>query len=188
MAITKGTTLKDVPAVPFIKTYAEHLKKSAKIVPPEWADICKTATHKELPPQDPDWFYTRAASLARKVYIRGQIGVGALAKVYGSRSRKGDGRKHFRKGARGLNRNIMIQLEKAKILKKGNNGGRRMTNSGQRELDTIAAQVVYNIPRIFALAGTAPVAEPLEEVDDMMAEEYEVDEGAAAGWGGDESE
>jgi ribosomal protein S19E (S16A) len=27
---------------------------------PEWVDIVKTARFKELPPYDPDWYYTRA--------------------------------------------------------------------------------------------------------------------------------
>ena len=37
---------------------------------PSWVDIVKTGAHKELAPYDPDWYYTRAASLARKVYMR----------------------------------------------------------------------------------------------------------------------
>ena len=33
-----------------------------------WVDSVKTATYKELAPYDPDWFYIRAASVARKLY------------------------------------------------------------------------------------------------------------------------
>jgi hypothetical protein len=38
---------------------AAHFKKSAKIEVPEWADIVKTGTFKELCPQDPDWSVPR---------------------------------------------------------------------------------------------------------------------------------
>jgi ribosomal protein S19E (S16A) len=34
--------------------------RSAKIEVPEWADLVKTGTFKELCPQDPDWYFVRA--------------------------------------------------------------------------------------------------------------------------------
>lgn len=50
-----------------------HLNLFQQIQLPSWVDIVKTGAHKELAPYDPDWYYTRAASLARKVYLR-QVG------------------------------------------------------------------------------------------------------------------
>lgn len=50
---------------------------------PEWVDLVKTAKWKELGPVDPDWYYIRAASVARHLYMRGGKGVGALTTVYG---------------------------------------------------------------------------------------------------------
>ena len=50
---------------------------------PEWTDIVKTAKFKELAPYDEDWFYIRCASIARHVYIRAPVGVGAVARIYG---------------------------------------------------------------------------------------------------------
>jgi small subunit ribosomal protein S19e len=41
---------------------------------PGWADTVKTGVAKELPPFDPDWFYYRAASTARHVYLRKTVG------------------------------------------------------------------------------------------------------------------
>lgn len=55
-----GATVKDVPAGEFIVALAAHFKKAAKIEVPDWADIVKTGTFKELGPQDPDWYYVRA--------------------------------------------------------------------------------------------------------------------------------
>jgi small subunit ribosomal protein S19e len=87
---------------------------------------------------DPDWYYVRAASIARKIYLNGGIGVGALARWYGSRYTSGNRPEHFRKGARGHIRNILTQLEKAGLVETLEKGGRRTTAEGQKELDTIA--------------------------------------------------
>ncbi|KAG6471374.1 hypothetical protein ZIOFF_068815 [Zingiber officinale] len=42
---------------------------------------------KELAPYDPDWFYIRAASMARKMHLRQGIGVGGFHKIYGGHKR-----------------------------------------------------------------------------------------------------
>lgn len=52
---------------------------------PAWNDLVKGAVYNELAPTDPDWFYTRCASVARHLYVR-RAGVGALSKVYGGKS------------------------------------------------------------------------------------------------------
>ena len=44
----------------------------------------KTAHWKEMGPYDPDWYYTRAASVARQVYLKQGVGVGKLRKIYGT--------------------------------------------------------------------------------------------------------
>ena len=46
-------------------------------------DYIKTGKSKELAPYDKDWYYIRAASVARHIYLRRGVGVGALTKVYG---------------------------------------------------------------------------------------------------------
>merc|ERR1712088_999362 len=47
--------VKDVDQQEFVKAFSQFLKNSGKVKVPEWADIVKTATHKELAPYDPDW-------------------------------------------------------------------------------------------------------------------------------------
>lgn len=59
---SKGSTVKDVPADKFIAKLADHFKRTQEIVPPEWSDIVKTAPHKQLCPNDEDWFYVRAGT------------------------------------------------------------------------------------------------------------------------------
>ena len=52
-----------------------------------------------------------AASLARKVYMRQNIGVGEFARQYGGRNkRKGAVPEHFAKASRGLIRHILKQV------------------------------------------------------------------------------
>jgi len=92
---------------------------------------------------DPDWYYVRAASIARKVYLRGGTGVGAFTKVYGG-SPQGNSvaPTHFKKAAKGCIRHVLHQLQELDIVsKKKDKKGRWITRNGQRELDTIAGQL-----------------------------------------------
>merc|ERR1711924_290085 len=83
------TTVKDVPADAFIKKCADFLKRQPKFQVPKWADLVKTGHFKELAPYDEDWFYVRAASIARKIYLRPGCGIGALRHWYGGAHRRG---------------------------------------------------------------------------------------------------
>ena len=72
--------LNEVPQDELIKKVAEELKSI--IGQPEWAPFVKTGNHKERPPVDNDWWYIRAASVLRKVYLLGPIGVSKLRTKY----------------------------------------------------------------------------------------------------------
>lgn len=142
----RGVTVRDVSAADFIAAYADHLKRSGKMELPKWWDIVKTATYKELSPYDKDWYYIRAASIARKVYLRQNTGVGALKKVYGGSGRRGTMRSRFHKACGGLIRHILHQLEEMQVVEKCpegvNKGGRKISSHGQQDLDRIAGQIV----------------------------------------------
>jgi small subunit ribosomal protein S19e len=141
--MSRGATVKDCDAAQFIAALAEHFKKSGKLELPEWHDLVKTATFKEMCPLDPDWYYVRAASIARRVYLRGGTGVGAFSNVYGGSAHKGVAPAHFAKAARGCIRHILKQLQEIDIVgKKKDKNGRYITQNGQRELDTIAGQLI----------------------------------------------
>ena len=57
------------------------------------------------------WVGCGAASLARKVYMRQNVGVGAFAKQYGGRNkRKGTVPEHYARASRGLIRHILKQV------------------------------------------------------------------------------
>ncbi|KAL6175439.1 PREDICTED: 40S ribosomal protein S19-3 [Fragaria vesca subsp. vesca] len=137
--------VKDVSPHEFVKAYAAHLKRSGKIELPEWTDIVKTATFKELAPYDPDWYFIRAASMARKIYLRGGLGVGAFRRIYGGSKRNGSRPPHFCKSSGGIARHILQQLEQLKIVEIDPKGGRKITPSGQRDLDQVAGRIVVAI-------------------------------------------
>lgn len=129
--------MKDVPADKFVSALAQHLKSKMKV--PGWADIVKTAHWKELAPINPDWYFVRAAAVARRVYLRGGSPAG-LAKAFGGRQRRGARKPHFAEASTGLLRKILQQLEEIGLVAKADKG-RKITAAGQRELDTVAGQI-----------------------------------------------
>eukprot|EP00522_Entomoneis_paludosa_P010557 CAMPEP_0172451094 /NCGR_PEP_ID=MMETSP1065-20121228/9254_1 /TAXON_ID=265537 /ORGANISM="Amphiprora paludosa, Strain CCMP125" /LENGTH=164 /DNA_ID=CAMNT_0013202997 /DNA_START=375 /DNA_END=869 /DNA_ORIENTATION=+ len=137
----RGICVRDVKATAFITAYAEHLKNSDKFDLPVWADTVKTGVFKELAPYGDDWYYIRAASIARKVYLRPGLGVGQMQKWYGGNYRRGARTEHFRKASSGLIRSVLLQLEEMKVVEKLPSGGRRVTVVGQQDLDRIAGSI-----------------------------------------------
>ena len=137
----KGVTLRDVPADKFIQTYAAHLKKAGELEVPKWSGIIKTATYKELSPENPDWFYVRTAAVARQVYLNKGTGVGALTIRYGGAERRGTKPNRFHRGSTIIAKTVLQNLEKIGVLEKTQTGGRKVTAKGQGELDRIAASL-----------------------------------------------
>lgn len=43
----------------------------------------KTGTTREIAPHSEDWFYTRSAALARKIFLRPCLGVKTLQHIFG---------------------------------------------------------------------------------------------------------
>ncbi|RDL39732.1 Uncharacterized protein BP5553_04072 [Venustampulla echinocandica] len=138
-----GISVRDVDAQKFIVAYADFLKRQGKLPIPGWVDTVKTGHAKELPPQSIDWFYVRAASIARHVYLRKTVGVGRLTKVHGSAKNRGSRPSHHTTASGSVDRKAMQALEKIGVLEQDEDkGGRRITQSGQRDLDRIAQNTV----------------------------------------------
>ncbi|KAM0352469.1 hypothetical protein ACHAPU_002136 [Fusarium lateritium] len=134
-----GVTVRDVDAQKFITSYSAFLKRQGKLPIPGWVDTVKTGPAKELPPQDIDWFYVRAASIARHVYLRKTVGVGRLRKVHGTAKNRGNRPSRHVDASGSVDRKVMQALEKIGVLEHDEEkGGRRITQAGQRDLDRIA--------------------------------------------------
>jgi small subunit ribosomal protein S19e len=99
---------------------------------PSSPPLRSSAAAKELPPLDPDWYYVRAASIARRIYLNGGIGVGALAHWYGQAKSTKSRPEHFVPAARGLIRHILRNLQSCGLVEETEKGGRRMTPEGQK--------------------------------------------------------
>lgn len=131
------TTLYDVPPEVLIKRLGEELKKKKDIQPPAWASVVKTGVHREMPPEDPDWWFIRTGAVLRRIYRDGPVGVQRMRSVYGGKRDRGSRPNRFRKGSGAILRKIMQQLEKAGFVEKSKSG-RSVTPAGRSFVDDIA--------------------------------------------------
>ena len=134
------TTVYDVPAEILINSVAQKLKNDQKVKPPEWARFAKTGAHKELSPDNAEWWFVRCASILRRIYIDGPVGVSRIRSFYGGRHRNGVTRVHFSKGSGSIAREALQQLEKAGFVK-AQKTGRTISPVGQSFLDNAANEV-----------------------------------------------
>lgn len=110
---------------------------------PSYVELVKTSASNELPPQDAEgWFYKRAASVARHIYLRKQVGVGKLNKLYGGSKNRGPRPGKHVDASGSVNRRVLQSLEKIGVLEISEKGGRKISENGQRDLDRIAAQTL----------------------------------------------
>jgi len=138
-----------VPAEEFIKALTEELKKdySNAIRPQPWAAFVKTGVHKSSPPTQPDWWYTRCASVLRKLYIKGTIGVSRLKAEYGGSQHAASFPDHARKGSGSIVRKIFQQLEGAGLVGKNESKGRILTAKGVSLIDKVAHKVRLSLQK-----------------------------------------
>ncbi|MDY6930964.1 MAG: 30S ribosomal protein S19e [Halobacteriota archaeon] len=145
------TTVYDVPADEIIRKVAEELKSDENITPPEWSLFAKTGLDREMPPISEDWWFVRCASILRRIYMDGPIGVSRLRSFYGGRNRKGVRDARFVKGSGSVIQEAVQQLEKAGYLRKVKEG-RAITPKGMSFLDKNANEVkgdlVKSIPEL----------------------------------------
>ncbi|XP_067934965.1 small ribosomal subunit protein eS19-like [Watersipora subatra] len=135
--------VKDVDQQKFVVALAAFFKKSGKMKPMNNSDIIKLAHFKQMAPNDPDWFYVRAASIARHLYMRAPCGVGGFTKIYGGSKNRGTRPSLYCRGSGNVARKILQQLEGLKMVEQHEDGGRRLSSTGRRDLDRIAAQMSH---------------------------------------------
>ncbi|MBS3073378.1 30S ribosomal protein S19e [Candidatus Pacearchaeota archaeon] len=130
----------EIDAAKFIAALAEELKKIDDMKAPKWTDFVKTSPSKMRPPENEDWWYVRAASILRQVYIKGVVGVSKLRTKYGSRKKRGVAPEKFKRSGGKIIRTILQQSEKSGLTEKvkEKNAGRRLTKKGKELLEKLA--------------------------------------------------
>ena len=138
-------TAYDVPAKDLIDAIAKKLQEDQTMAPPEWSPFVCTGLHRENPPEDLNWWYTRCASILRKIYIHHSIGVEHLRTEYGGKQDKGSKPNKAKGGSGAIIRNSLQRLEKAGYVTKMRGRGRSLTSKGQSFLDNTANEIMKNL-------------------------------------------
>ena len=134
----------DVPPDALISKLAEYLKES-DIVEPEWTAFVKTGAHADRPPNQRDWWYVRCASILRKIYLQGPIGINQMRKIYGGGRPSGYGAAHHRKAGGAVIRSAVHSLESLGLVEKVGNKGRAITPMGMKHLDNVATMILKDM-------------------------------------------
>ncbi|MBU7047871.1 MAG: 30S ribosomal protein S19e [Theionarchaea archaeon] len=134
------TTVYDVNAPDLLTRLIDDLKEVTEIAPPVWARYVKTGVCKERPPVQDDWWHIRAASLLRRLYINGPVGVERLRRYYGGKKNRGHKPEQFRKASGAVIRTILKQLQEAGFVETVPEG-RKLTPKGVSHLDRLAYEV-----------------------------------------------
>jgi len=130
-----------VPADLLIDELAKYIKENIKEVqPPDWANFVKTSPSRQRLPIQNDWWYIRAASILRKVYLLQPVSVNTLRVIYGGRKKYSKRREHHYKASGSIIRKILQQLEKAGLVEKTDKG-RILTNKGKSLINKISSEI-----------------------------------------------
>ncbi|TEU13371.1 MAG: 30S ribosomal protein S19e [Hadesarchaea archaeon] len=135
-------TMQEVDPKALLTMLKEELKKLSELQPAQWSHYVKTGVHKERFPEQPDWWHMRAASLLRRVYLNGPVGISRLRTCYGGRKNRGQAPEHFRKAGGKVIRTILQQLEQVGLVKKVERGGRKITPKGVAMLENLAKRII----------------------------------------------
>ena len=139
------TTVYDVPSKDLIDAVAKKLQNDKTIVIPDANSFSRTGVDKENPPMDKNWWYTRCASILRKIYINNVIGIEHLRADYGGKRDRGSKPYKARSGSGSIVRRALQQLEKAGYVTKIKGKGRVLTPKGRSFLDNTSHEVMKNI-------------------------------------------
>lgn len=140
------TNARDVPAEPLLESLKEHLKGS--LTAPPWTPFVKTGASRERAPTQPDWWFTRSASVLRRIYLDGPVGVSRLRTYYGGRRRRGSASAHFRPGSGNILRKSLQQMETLGLLRSLPGRGRDLTPKGRALIDRLAREVAAAPPKV----------------------------------------
>jgi len=164
----------------YVVLLAEALKKIPEFEAPEWTFYVKSGSSRERPPVQEDFWYLRAASILRQLYVKGVVGVGKLRTRYGSRKDRGGKPDQFRKASGKIIRVILQQAEKAGLVEKLDRlqHGRRLTEAGRELLDSIEVgnKEDFNLDSVLVKSSSVDVEQEVA-IENIAAEDVEQEVG-----------
>ena len=119
--------------------------KNEDIPAPSWTPFVKTGSHADRPPHEKDWWHIRCASILRKIYLHGPIGINDLRKEFGGGKPVGYGAAHHRDAGGAIIRNAIHGLEKLGYVEKVEKTGRVVTKQGMQKLDRLATEILKEL-------------------------------------------
>ncbi|RLG24298.1 30S ribosomal protein S19e [Methanosarcinales archaeon] len=134
------TTVYDVPAEKLITKVSRKLEEIEEIGLPAWAAFVKTGVNRGLPPDNPLWWHTRCASILRRIYMNGPVGISRLRTAYAGTKNNGSKPHHSERGSGSILREALKQLEKAGFIESSKDG-RLISPKGQSFLDNTSFEV-----------------------------------------------
>ena len=134
----------DVPADELIQRLAAILK-TEDIPAPSWIPFVKTGAHADKPPQNRDWWHIRCASILRKIYLNGPIGINALRNDYGGGKPSGYGAAHHRDAGGAIIRNAIQGLEKLGYVEQVERKGRIISKHVMQKLDRLSTEILKEL-------------------------------------------
>ena len=135
----------EIPANEYNKKLAEALKKIPEFEAPEWVKFVKSSSTKVRPVEEPDFWYKRAASILRQIYLKKIVGVNRLRTKYGSKKNRGYKPERFKRAGGKIIRTILQQADRAGLTEIAKNirdirskkPGRQLTQKGKEFLEEI---------------------------------------------------
>ena len=132
-----------------LRSRLTEILKTEDIPAPAWTVFVKTGAHADKPPQKSDWWYTRCASILRKIYLHGPLTVNDLRTIYGDGKRKMYyGARHHRDASGAIIRNAIHGLEKLGYLEKVEKKGSVVTRQGMQKLDKLSTEILNELIKI----------------------------------------
>lgn len=133
-----------VPPEQLLNRLVEEFKKDERIKVPDWVNYLKAGIHREASWTQPDWYYRRLASVLRKVYVKGPVGISRLSEDYGGKVDRGSQGYHPGKGSRYIIRSMFQELETLGYVKKDKDG-RIASPKGMSLLDKASKEVLTEL-------------------------------------------
>ena len=116
-----------------------HKLKEMKLQKPAFVGLVKSGAHAQRPPQSPEFWFFRCASILRQAYVNQVIGTNRLRRHYGGRKRSGVKPEHHKPSGGSTIRKAMQALERAGLLVK-NKAGRSLSAKGRKLVDSAAKE------------------------------------------------